>query len=374
MYKQRPSLHSKFMTFDALKQEVQKLNQATAKIQAFLPNIPKRPLVRLSLILAFIGAFLGTYLIVISTNLILDWYFAVPSPDKFINVKGTEIALYTHDALNYNVQQESQLKIASLEVEGSSQGLIVNQEVEKSLNIPLQVKGALIALDVNSKIGQTPETPLDSLNGYREGVTSSYIAGNNYYPQQQKLNPTGYQKGLEINAALNQELDLLDLFNSSLALLDSSNAVLIVNINTLLNQSSNRADTLNNYINSLTDLEEKLILNQSQVNVEIDYWNSEERASRSLMTQNEKNFFTALRNFEQPTTANNLEEFITIRQQNVNQKAHLQAMTEINEYINFYMPEISLRKEALLANRDALVHGIKVVAFRDIDLGLINEK
>lgn len=362
------------MTFDILTQEVQKISQATAKIQSFLPRLTPRPLVRFALMLTLFGSFVGTLFLVLISNLFFSWYYSPPAEMKFVKTQGAVFALYLHNLVDYNFQEETKNKIASLKIKGGKEGLIVNQKVESFLNQPLVVSGSSIALRVNTQIGQIPETPLPLVKSYQEGLTSAYLVGTNYHSPQKFLSVQGYSKGVLVNAELNQMQSSQDLFLSSLGLLETAEHLLQVDVNQLLNQSNNRADTLNNYLVALKKSENELNLAETKVKSELSFWQSEEKNSRNLMAENEKNFFSALRIFSQTETKREFNQFIEIGQKNLDQKANLQAMTQIDEYIKLYAPAMALRHQALLENREPLIYGVKVVAFRDVDLGLIEIK
>ncbi len=351
----------------SLKKEVQKIETATKTIQAYLPRLSTPKIIRDIFFYIWAGVLAGIFFLSLALNFFLDSYYSIPEPNKYIKISAYQTALKVAQQVNQNLEQEEQKRLAEIKPKGILRGVLVNHQ-EGSLNT-ITVNGSLAALAVNSKIGIVNAKPLQFSNNYQKGVESSYLTGNKYYDVDLKV--SGVQKALLVHKSGYEEDYEMNLFTASIGLIEQADQVLKINLESFLNRSNDREYSLRTYLAHLTSVEKSIKNTQLKVDKEITRLSNEESVANAKMLQTESDFFIALNKFDQKNTYKNLDQFIIDFQTEVDKKARLQAMNQIEKYFSAYLPILTERREAVQANRNALVHGIKVVAFRDVDLGLI---
>lgn len=196
----------------------------------------------------------------------------------------------------------------------------------------------------------------------------------------QKSLLTGFYLGETTNAvgtALVNDTELLNEIEN----------VLSVELSQYLNQSANRADALNNYLNLMAILEEKAGVRQNELISTINFLERNIQAQEQMLSTREELFFNQMGQAIQPQEGSSfvqpggsegailqedLDEFIGLQQEQAEAMAKKGAYESLNGYYAYYQPILQQRIQAIAANRDALIAGVVVVDLPGIEgLGLI---
>ena len=186
-------------------------------------------------------------------------------------------------------------------------------------------------------------------NSLQKSIVTSYYLGQN---------------SLGVNSILAKDLELLSKINNALA----------VNVFAYLNQSSNRADSLDNYLKLLETLnktgQEQSIEIESQVNSLTSNFEAKERA----ITLKEEVFFRTIGAFDGRRADEELKAFIQLQKDQTETRAKIGAYQSIKDYYDFFLPNIDLLIRSINANRDPLIAGVRVVEIENMQLELIIEE
>lgn len=353
--------------FMSLQKEVQKIEAATKTIQGYLPRLSAPKLVRNFFLIIWGGVILWTPLAVYISNSFFNFYYAVPEVPKYIKTSAYQTALVVNNQISRKIENAYLYKLSQINPEGIKVGVQTNHL--EGIADKLNVKGSLVATTVNDKTGTVNAKPLEFVSAYKVGIQSSYAVGNKYYDVDLSVN--GSQKGLIANKSGLDEINEMTLFTASIGLIDQADQALRINLNSFLNQSSDREYSLRTYLTYLKNVELSMKNTQVKVDQGVAQLKAAEAIAQAKMTQTESDFFIALNKFDQNKTYQNLDKFVVDYQSQVDKKANLQAMNQIVKYFDGYLPLLTERVAAVEANRNALVNGITVVAFENVDLGLI---
>lgn len=353
----------------SLKQESQKIDTATKTIRGYLPRLRAPKIIRNIFFYIWGGVLVITPIAFFLSNLFFDFYYSFPEVPKYIKTAGAQVAMQTNAKINSILESEHQQILANINPKGSWVGVITNKNAGNP--DPFRVFGGLLALKTNTEIGAVRAKPIYFTTAYQKGIRSSYTTGIKYYDLDFNLNVKGSQKGIFVSNTGDEGAKEINLFTASLGLIEESDRALRIDIDSFLNQSIDREYALRSYLIHLKGIEASVKHTGSKVNKEVVRLENEETSARKMMEETESNFFAALNKFDQNRSQDNLGQFIQDKQQTVDKKANLQAMIQIERYFDAYHPLLTERIKAIEANRDALVHGIRVVAFKDVDLGLI---
>lgn len=354
-----------------LLKEVEKIEVATQTIQAYLPRLSASKIIRDGLFYLWGGILL--FMLAFSTlfNLFLDFYYAVPEVSRYVQTYAMQVALTVNTEIPAQIEADYQKQFAQVPSNSLAKGIEANfragEEIKK-----LNVKGALFGKAVNEIIGTVEARPIRFTQNYQQGMQANYVTGDKYYDV--NLTVAGWQKGLIVSQQGEDELYEMNLFTASLGLVEQVDQALRLNLNKFLNQANDREMALRSYLTYLHNLQNSITNTQPKVTRQINYFSKMQKSAQAKMTKTESDFFTAMQKFDENKTYANLDQFVEDHQAEVDQKAHLQAMTQIDKYFQAYLPILEERITAVEANREALVKGVTVVAFREVDLGLIKNQ
>ncbi|MBN2087151.1 hypothetical protein JW758_02285 [Candidatus Peregrinibacteria bacterium] len=169
------------------------------------------------------------------------------------------------------------------------------------------------------------------------------------------------EKTIDINSTLQKDTQILTQINNALS----------VDLFQHLNQSSNRADTLNSYLGLLNALLEKTNERINDLQYKIDFLKGNSLNTENLITASEQAFFSNLEMFNGPNAEQQLGDFIGLQKEESEIKAKLGAYTNLQGYYVFFKPKLENLITAIKANRDPLIAGVKVVEIQNMTLPLI---
>lgn len=354
-----------------LLKEVEKIEAATQTIRAYLPRLSASKIIRDGLFYLWGGILV--FMLVFSTlfNLFLDFYYAVPEASRYVKTSASQVALIVNTEIPAQIEASYQKQFVQIPSNSFAKGLEANFRAGEELT-KLNVKGALFGKAVNEIIGTVEARPIRFTQNYQQGMQANYVTGDKYYDV--NLTVAGWQKGLIVAEQGKDELYEMNLFTASLGLVEQVDQALRLNLNKFLNQANDREAALRSYLTYLHNLQTALENTQPKVTRQISVLSGAQKSAENKVQKTESDFFSAMQKFDENETYANLDQFVENRQKEVDQKARLQAMNQIDKYFRAYLPILTERLTAVEANREALVKGVTVVAFREVDLGLIKSQ
>lgn len=348
--------------------EVQKIEEATSKIRELVARLPKPKIVR-NIFWGFLGGtILVTLFLVFVANVFFSFYFSVPETSRFVKTMASQTALLSHAEMQNQLEKINAIRLAQFHPQAGLIALNLNTKVGTSSE--LKVQSSLLGVATNSIVGTWKTTPYEKTRAYQLGMKTSYQSGKEYYSGSFLISAKGYQQGMLASLSGFSVVDD-NLFARSLDLIRKADSALALDVHGFLNQSNDRSTRLSNYVSVIEEIKTEMQIKQVLVQNKISFLKEAESQTRDERKNSEDNFFNSLRSFDHQNAQNELGQFIENSQANVDKKAHYQAMSQVDRYFNQYLPALVLRQKALEENREALVHGVKVVVYRDVNLGLV---
>jgi len=169
------------------------------------------------------------------------------------------------------------------------------------------------------------------------------------------------EKTISINSTLTSDTKILQKINN----------VLSVDIFYYLNQSANRADTLENHIKLLEILQKKCNERINDLGSKITFLKGNSESKEIEIKTSEETFFENLKLLNGESAENELGKFIGAEEKQVGIKAKIGAYTKLQEYYKFFMPRLETLTRTIKLNRGPLIAGVKVVEIQNMALPLI---
>jgi len=169
------------------------------------------------------------------------------------------------------------------------------------------------------------------------------------------------EKSPTINSEVINDTKLLRQINNALA----------VDIFQYLNQSNDRAGSLDNYINLLDIMARKCQSRIGELNSKVNFLKANFSAKEVAVQSNEEEFFNNLHMFNGENAENSLEKFIGLQESQVEIKAKIGAYETLKGYYEFFQPKLDNLVMAIKANRNPLIAGVKVVEIQNMTLPII---
>ncbi len=189
-------------------------------------------------------------------------------------------------------------------------------------------------------------TPVRQAKSLQKSVLSTYYLG---------------EKTISLNSTLQTDSRLLSQIKNTLA----------VDIFAYLNQSSNRADSLDNYLNLLDTLNKKAAARSQDLASVVNFLTGNFQAQEVTIGITEDAFFQNLDIFDGENAEEELGNFIGLQKQQSEVRAKIGAYEGIKGYYDFFIPKLDNLTRAIQANRDPLIAGVKVVEIQNMTLPLI---
>lgn len=169
------------------------------------------------------------------------------------------------------------------------------------------------------------------------------------------------EKTININRTLSNDTKLLSQINNALS----------VDIFKYLNQSNNRSNTLNNYLNLLSILSEKSNKRITELNSTVNFLQTNSVAKEQQINLSEDIFLENLKIFNGPNAETELGKFIGLQEGQTEIQAKMGAYKELLNYYNFFNPKLTNLIKEIKVNRDPLIAGVKVVEIDNMTLPII---
>jgi len=221
------------------------------------------------------------------------------------------------------------------------------------------------------------ENNLTDLKSNTDGVLASYVVGLEYsLPEVQGwselINQYGTSDGPFASFSLGfSDTTYLERFVYYVALVREMENFYSIDIYTFLDQSINRTESLQNFMDSMYSL----ILEGDTALAEIDKlllnFNDDYSKSVAIMNSEEALFYTNLNNLLGEEAYVDLQKFIMSSQDSSEFKAYYKAYIKISEKLKNQISILKPRYDDILINKDALIKGLRVFDIPSSDIKTI---
>lgn len=144
-----------------------------------------------------------------------------------------------------------------------------------------------------------------------------------------------------------------------------------VDVNELLNNSSDRREALQDYMEELRSLLYLAERDQEALQEEMDLLSEQFSTVEDEKADEEERFFTQLSELDAYATTSALDSFVEYSQEVVRLRAHYLAREQLLSYFEQTIPVIETKLLDIELNEEALVKGVKVIDVDGSDLDLI---
>jgi len=303
--------------------------------------------------------FLGTFVVVLlSLTIFMSWSriinFFTPMPPVTVQIEphGFKTGMLSNYKVDGQASDRYEKYMASIPAAGHLYGLettnlVGNQEEKAATIFPENALKNSIWLTNMMSTGQHL-TKLDQKRAvaFQKSLITTYYLG---------------EKTVDINSTLQSDTQLLSQVNNALA----------VDLFQYLNQSEDRAVTLNNYINLLQILLDRTNKRINDLDSKIKFLEVNFGAQETQLQASEQKFFDNLKTFNGPDAEQELAKFIGVQEDQSEVKAKIGAYKGLQDYYKFFQPKLDNLITAIKANRDPLIAGVKVVEIQNMTLPLI---
>lgn len=280
---------------------------------------------------------------------------------------------------NYKTNKEI---IREIDTNGSKTGVLSVYKINKESNQKhynllnnLFIIGSVKAAESNTVLSRINNNKIKEFNAntlkntiwlnntLSKGQHLSKLNQNKTYALQKSLISNYYfgEKTIKINSILKKDLKILDQIINTLS----------VDLFKYLNQSANRADTLDSYVNLLEKLKNMSEQRIKDLESQINFLTNNSKNSEKKVSNYENEFFKNINNLDSDKADENLNKFTNLEEKQVNTKAKLGAYKTIQYRYSYYLPYINNLLKSIKANRDPLIAGVKVVEIQNMMLDLI---
>lgn len=189
-------------------------------------------------------------------------------------------------------------------------------------------------------------TPVRQAKSLQKSVLATYYLG---------------EKTVTLDSTLKMDARLLSQINNALS----------VDIFAYLNQSTNRADSLDNYLNLLETLNQKAMERSLDLASVVNFLQTNFQSQEQVINLTEDAFYNNLEIFDGENAEDELGRFIGLQQDQSEVRAKMGAYNSLKKYYDFFLPKLDNLLRAIKANRDPLIAGVKVVEIQNMTLPLI---
>jgi hypothetical protein len=303
--------------------------------------------------------FLVTFVVVLLTLLIfrnwgtiVDLFTPEPKPpQQTVDTDGYKTgALSVYKIDDQEVENKRKL-LTSIPTEGSTTGV----EVSVAFGQERGLKPASLGESLRTSVWltnylSTGQHQTKLIQGKAQALAKSIIS--TYYLG---------EKTVDIDSTLQTDSKILSQIKNTLS----------VDLFQYLNQSVNRADTLDEYLNLLNVLLEKTDERINDLQYKIDFLAANFQSKEQEISLSEDTFFQNLQIFDAPNAEEELAKFVGLREVQAEIRAKLGAYNTLQDYYKFFKPRLENLIIAIKANRSALIAGVKVVEIQNMTLPLI---
>jgi len=269
----------------------------------------------------------------------------------------------------------------ALETHGAKTGVLSVYKVDyqasrtyRNLLSSILTIGSVQAAEVNMAFGQERGEKQPSLEEtLKDSVwLTNYLSTGQHLTKMQQKHAKALQKSILSTYYLGEKtIDINSTLQTDSKILSQIKNALSVDLFQYLNQSVNRADSLDEYLSLLNVLLDKAHQRINDLQYKIDFLSANFQAKEQEIKISEDTFFQNLQIFEGPNAEEELGRFVGLRETQIEIRAKLGAYTTLRDYYAFFKPRLENLITAIQANRSPLIAGVKVVEIQNMTLPLI---
>ncbi|MFH0821046.1 MAG: hypothetical protein V1908_04700 [Candidatus Peregrinibacteria bacterium] len=252
----------------------------------------------------------------------------------------------------------------------------VNEQAGKeylSFLTSVRTFGSLEGVKGTWLFGHRPKVELAQVQGIVQSIkTTTDLSTGQFLTTFPLAKADGSSKSVLATYYLGEKTDTLtSTLQNDAKLLGQMNNALSVDLFAYLNQSPSRADALQGYLNLLKALQQKTNLRISQLGSVVTFLFGNSQAQETQIQASEQKFFEQLSLMNGPNAEEELSKFVGLQSDQTEIRAKLGAYQSLKNYYLFFAPKLDNLIQAIEANRDALIAGVKVTEIQNITLPLI---
>ena len=318
-----------------------------------LKDLLALPLKKEKMLSTFIVSF---FITLISITLYMNWgnvinFFTPETPKELPKVHGYQTGAIGTYRIERQTSKENKNYLASIPSLGHSTGVKASQ---------------IIGENEENKVEwnkNTLENTIWITNMLSHGQHLTKLKNSSAQALQKSILTTFYlgEKTIDINSVLISDTKILEQISNALS----------VDIFQYLNQSTNRSNTLDEYIKLIEILSGKCDERINELESKIVFLSGNYRSQESEIKYSEEMFFENLRLLNGENAEDELGKFIGVREKQVEVKAKIGTYTKLQEYYKFFKPRLENLLKTIKLNRDPLIAGVKVVEIQNMALPLI---
>ena len=284
-------------------------------------------------------------------NKIVDFFTPVPPPPP-PQTQGVKTGMLSSYKIQNQAADRYQKYIAGITATGNKLGAqwvsyLGNEQKNPLVAFPKDaIKNSVWLTNMLSTGQFLTKLEQARAHGLQKSMLSTYYLG---------------EKTVEITGVLANDTKLLAAMDNALT----------VDLFLYLNQSADRATTLDNYVSLLTLLLNKADERTLELQSTINFLKANVASQESEIRQSESAFFEHLKIFNGPNAEQELANFTGLGQSQVEVKGKMGAYQSLQNYYKFFSPKLESLIRAINANRDALIAGVKVTEIQNMTLPLI---
>lgn len=268
---------------------------------------------------------------------------------------------------------------AVIETRGTQKGVLGAYKVENQASnqysqflSQIPSEGYLKGMHAASGFARVEKAPTDPTS-IREAIEiTSELSTGQHLTQLEQSKTRILQKSILATYYLGEKtIDLNSTLQTDAQILGQMKNALEVDLFQYLNQAEHRADALQEYLNLLEILNEKATHRSQDLNSKIQFLTANFQATEQRLQLSESAFFNNLQTLDGPNAEQELGKFIGFQEAQVEVRAKIGAYQGLKDYYDFFKPRLENLIEAIKANRDALVAGVRVIEIQNMSLPLI---
>lgn len=247
-------------------------------------------------------------------------------------------------------------------------------QMYRSLLTDIPTTGSAIGAEVNWAFGMDRGVELPP----REKILKNsvwlthYLSTGQHLTQLQQQRAKALQKSVLATYYLGEKtIDITSTIQLDTKLLSQINNALSVDLFQYLNQSVNRSDSLDEYLDLLKALLDRADQRIIDLQYKVDFLTANVQAKEQELKMSEDAFFENLKIFDGPNAEEQLGQFIGLRESQVEIRAKLGSYITLRDYYTFFKPRLESLIGVIKVNRDPLIAGVKVVEVQNMSLPLI---
>lgn len=217
-------------------------------------------------------------------------------------------------------------------------------------------------------VAQVPEEPKQNeVTAEQTGIVASQQAGQLEILRPELVGDTGMNAVVSIGKEVEEAADI----SKYIMLFSRMQNAYAVNINDLLNRSTDRRGSLSGHVALLKKLYDDGTSTVVNLQNELDTIRVQYDPQAKRQDEDDANFFEQLNALNAKTAEDILADFINVSRQTVSLRARFKAIQRIKAFYDQGLPKLAAKIKDIELNEEPLVAGVKVYDVTGSDLQLI---